>query len=509
MKLRKEFIIALMLVICLVLTGCGAKDSAAPAGAPAEEKAAVSEKTYAPIEVAAHVQQAIDAANLLTDDCTAIAPGEGIIVNGGYFADHLPMYSLYDLKKLAISPSRAAALALTNANELYYWNIKVADGVEDVIYATTNMNEEGWYTTVDGDVYNVTKDFDHHSISTRQVHDGAAPVNAIGVEKHDLFIVWADGTIYTDGSAEHWAKCEEFKNWGADIAVIDASKVMNREDRGVADYVTVAAITADGRTLAVGDFAEDILAMGELSYITMGDGAIIGLKTDGTLAVAGPYAQQLTDLGFTSLSGITGVKVGPNAISAVDASGNYYFSRCYNSGSYGEIDKCHPSGNYEGYASLRIYDDSYLYFTEGAGWYDSDENPRPESADVVWSPATSIEYPLTEESVKAYLDGLFADKKDAMEKDGYDWFGVYLTDDGYLTTLQVTTQGFIGDIDPELYSYVAKTIAGSELLSLTPAAMDELNEFNIVEEYDSFRADGWSITHTGSPYGEVIDISHR
>ena len=44
-KLRKEFIIALMLVICLVLTGCGAKDSATPAGAPAEEKAAVSEKT--------------------------------------------------------------------------------------------------------------------------------------------------------------------------------------------------------------------------------------------------------------------------------------------------------------------------------------------------------------------------------------------------------------------------------------------------------------------------------
>ena len=511
MFLRRFSAMMLALVLCIALAGCSSGDSATT-----EEKAAGEAPTAVPvsIEVAAHVQSAIDASNLLTYKRIAVIPGEGIVTCDSDYHDYLPMYSMYDLKKLATSASASTILALTNSNELYFRNEKHADNVTDVVYATNNANEAGWYATGEGDVYCVYKDFNDDTFNSYQIHDGTSAVTAMGVEKHDLFIACADGTISTTGDPEHWAKCSEFTSWGAGIAVIAASKIVNN---GTAESATVAAITADGRTLAAGDFADDILAMGELSYIAMTDGVIIGLRTDGTLAVAGSYAQALTDAGLTSLTDIAGVMVGNDAISAVDKNGNYYFLYCYNPGAYGEIEVVNVDGVQTEGATAHIYTGSYHYaaaygeqwrqvaFDES--WPDDDAPVRPEGSTVTLRTGSTIEYPLTEEYVKAYLDELFADRKEDLEKDGYNWYDVILTDDGYLRKIQITTQGFFynDEINAEFFAYVARTIASSDLIGLTPAALEQVAEYDFTG-YGYLEVDGFSIGGGGTPYGELLEI---
>ena len=519
MKLTARILTALMLALCLVLTGCGSEKTEAPAGgsSPAEAKQPEIKK----IEIAEHIKNAITASDLLTSVNTAVIPGEGIVTCDNDPYDYLPLYSMYDLKKLVTSASASTVLAVTDNNELYFRNIKIADNVENVVYATTNMNEEGWYSTADGSVYCFYKDFDNNTPNFYQIIKGTVPVNAMGVEKHDLFIVMADGTVQTNGSEEHWGKCADFKNWGANIAVIDASKVMNTDDRGVADYVTVAAVTGDGRTLAAGDFADDILAMGELSYISMSDGVIVGLRTDGTLAVAGPYAQLLTDAGVTALKDIAGVRVSGEFISAVDKNGVYYFYDIELFRDYcSDVYAVSVNGAQNENTSAHIYTGSYHYTSYyeaqqwrkvafGESWADDDAEIRPAGSSVALRTDTSLEYPLTEEYVKAYLDRLFADKTAELEADGYNWFAVYLTEDGYLRRIQITTEGFFyGDeISVDFFAYVAQTIAASDLVGLTPAALENLSEYDFTEYGDPFKADGWTIERGGSPYGEVIDIS--
>lgn len=518
MKLSARILMALLLALCLVLTGCGSEKAEAPAPGGASETAKQPE--FKKVEIAEHIKNAMAASDLLTNVNTALIPGEGIVTcdNGPY--DYLPLYSMYDLKKLVTSASASTVLAINNSNELYFRNIKVAENVEHLVYATNNMNEEGWYTTADGSLYCIYKDFDTNAINTYLMAEGTAPINAMGVEKHDLFIVRADGLIYANGSEEHWGKCAEFKNWGADIAVIAASKVMNEEDRGVADYATVAAITGDGRTLAVGDFADDILAMGELSYISMSDGVIVGLKTDGTLAVAGPYAQLLTDAGVTSLNDIAGVRVSGEFVSAVDKNGVYYFYDIELFRDYcSDVYAISVNGAQNENTAAHIYTGSYHYTSAygeqwrkvafGEYWGDDDAETRPAGSTVALRTGSTIEYPLTEEYVKAYLDQLFADKTAELEADGYNWFAVYITENGYLQRIQITTEGFFyGDeISVDFFSYVARTIAASDLIGLTPAALEQLAEYDFTEYGDPFKADGFTIERSGSPYGEVIDIS--
>jgi len=516
MSIRRFISLMLAVLLCLTLAGCGAKEETAGTSGGGEKKA----EAPAAIPVAAHVQSAIDASRLLTNVRVAVVPGEGVITCADdYLHNYLPLYSQYDLKGLCASTSGSSMLALTNNNELYYRDIKLADNVADVIYATNTTNEEGWYTTAEGDIYKVYKDFDYDLITSYQIHDGTMPITAIGVEKHDLFVANADGTIACNGNPEHWAKCAEFTNWGKGIAVIAGSKVMNEDDFGVVDYATVAAITADGRTLAVGDFAEDILAMGELSYIAMSDGVIIGVKTDGTLALAGPYTQVLTEAGIAALTNIAAVRVSSEYLSAVDKNGVYYF---YDLELYRDycsrpsIMSVNGAQNDENYA--HIYTGGYHYNAGygmdwvkvpfGENWSDEGD-PRPAGSTVALRPASTLQYPLTEEYVEAYLDQLFADRKEDLEKAQYNWFGVYLNEQGYIERLQVTTEGFHTEIDMEFFEYVTETIAGSELFGLSASGLEAMKEFDFTDKYDVFEADGIRIEHCDSPYGEVIDISRQ
>lgn len=503
MKFTRYLALALsLLLLCAALTGCSGD------AGDGQKTGGEASSVAAPVEVVAHVQSAIDASNLLTAAAVAIVPGEGVISCGGTADDYMPMYSMLDLKKLAISNSGSTALALTNNSELYFKNIPVAEGVSDIVYATTNMNEEGWYATSDGDVYCIYNQ--DGQINSYLVWEGTSPVSAIGVEKHDVFIAFEDGFVSTNGSSEHWSKCADFMNWSGGIAVIDASKVMNADRFGEVDYATVAAITADGRTLAVGDFADEILGWGELSYISMNDGVIVGLKPDGTLRVAGPYAQLLNDGGLGTLDNISGVKVMDGIVSAVDTSGNYYFlqydvrwNSCY------PMQSVSLSGAANEDTSASMFTGSFEYYSyySSPAWTDSNGNPRPAGSTVELRGTSPLEYPLTNEWVMAYMDDLFADRKAELDAQEYFW-SVSLTEEGTIRQLLIRSHLYYSDIDWELLLSVVHDTVASDLFCFTPAALKMLDE--AAPEYgDRIALDGWWIYFGDSPDGVVVNISNR
>lgn len=503
MKFKRYMALALsLLVLCAALAGCsGDKSDEQKTGG---ETASVA----APVEVVAHVKSAIDASNLLTAAAVAIVPGEGVVSCGSNADKYLPAYSMLDLKKIAISKSASTAVALTNNGQLYFKTMKVADNVTDIVYATTNMNEEGWYATSAGDVYCVYNgDGDLHSY---RIQEGSSPISAMGVEKHDVFIACENGFVSTSGSSEHWGKCAEFMNWGSGIAVIDASKVMSADRSGEVDYVTVAAITADGRTLAVGDFADEILSWGELSYISMNDGVIVGLKPDGTLRITGPYAQLLEEGGLGSLTNIAGVKVLGEIVSAVDTSGNYYFLQydafsnyCYSMKSVSLA----GVSNADTYAT--IYTGSFEYHSEysNPAWTDDDGNARPAGSTVTLRGESTIEYPLTIEWVTAYLDNMFADRKAELDAQQYFW-NVSVTDMGSISQLMIRSYLYPSELDWELMTSVVRDTIASELFNFTPAALKEFDRAEL-EYGDSIELDGWEIYFGDSPDGAVVTITSR
>lgn len=503
MNFKRYLALALsLIVLCACLAGCsGDKDGAQTSGG---ETASVA----APVEVVAHVQSAIDAANLLTPSMVAVIPGEGIVSCGSRADNYMPMYSMLDLKKITISKSGSTALALTNNGELYFKSMQVAGDVSDIIYATTNMNEEGWYITSTGDVYCMYNS--DGRLNTYRIYEGTSPVSALGVEKHDLFIACEDGSVLTTGSKEDWEKCADFMNWNTGIAVIDASKVMSSSDYGTADYVTVAAITADGRTLAVGDFADEILGWGALSYISMNDGVIVGLKPDGTLCVTGPYAQLLEEGGLSTLTNIAGVKVFDEIVSAVDASGNYYFLQydalsnyCYAMNSVSLA----GASNENTYASMFTGSFEYYSSASSPAWIDEDGNARPAGSTVELRGKSPLEYPLTEEWVMAYMDDMFADRKAELDAQEYFW-NVSLTDEGTLRQLMIRSHLYYKDIDWELLLAVVRDTVASDLFCFTPAALKMLEEAE--PEYgDSIELDGWWIYFGDSPDGIVVNIATR
>ena len=500
MKITRFMALALsLLMLCAVLAGCsGDKSDGQNAGGGAASGAA-------PMEVVAHVQSAIDASDLLTASNVAIIPGEGIVSCGSNADNYLPAYSMLDLKKIVISKSASTAIALTNNGQLYFKTMKVADNVTDMVYATTNMNEEGWYTTANGDVYCMYKGFDSGEFNSYCVQEGTSPITAIGVEKHDVFIACENGFVSTSGDSEHWGKCAEFMNWGGGIAVIDASKVMNPSGNGEVDYATVAAITADGRTLAVGDFADEILGWGELSYISMNDGVIVGLKPDGTLRVTGPYAQLLLDGGLGSLTNIAGVKVLGEIVSAVDTSGNYYFLQydvlsdyCYSMNSVSLA----GASNENTYAT--IYTGSFEYHSEysSPAWTDDDGNARPAGSTVALRGESTLEYPLTAESVTAYLDNMFADRKAELDAQQYYW-EVSVTDNGAISQLFIRTRLWPDEVDNAFLLSIVRDVISSELIWLTPASLKEFDAAEM-ELNDSLTLDGWELYYVNCPDGSVL-----
>lgn len=146
-------------------------------------------------------------------------------------------------------------------------------------------------------------------------------LSALGVDKHDFFLLNGEGQVFLEGGNGTDYTGMECFNW-KDMAVIGAAKYMKEPS------LTVAGIQRDGTVLACGDYAEEILSWGTLADLSMSDGMIVGLTKDGALKMTGQYAEFMA-AEVESWTNIAAVQVGSTSkiqaiINAVVIDGKFY-----------------------------------------------------------------------------------------------------------------------------------------------------------------------------------------
>ncbi len=345
MNNTKPLLAAMAAAACL-LAGCAGD---APAGSQGSTGTPQAETN-----IVDYVAAAIQAGDRLTSSTYFLAEDGSVLTCkedswGDFAADAA---TIANKKKLAVSASRMTVFALTQNGDLYYRKEKVAEGVEDIVYATTNVNEEGRFISGDK-VYRVScTDTGNVNASLREsapdnyvdVSGGktvtlfpwntnflnlssekGTPVSGaltgLGVDKHDFFLLNGEGRVFLEaGSGTDYTGMDCF-GW-KDMAVIGAAKYM--ED----PTLTVAGIQRDGTVLACGDYAEDILSWGPLADLSMSDGMIVGLTRDGALKMTGQYAEFMADE-VESWTNIAAVQVGSTSkiqaiVNAVGTDGKLY-----------------------------------------------------------------------------------------------------------------------------------------------------------------------------------------
>ncbi len=346
MKYARPVLAILTAAACL-LTGCAGTDAPAgsqgAAGTPQAETAIVD-----------YVAAAMKAGDCLTSSNYFLAEDGSVLTCkedswGDFAADAA---TIANKKKLAVSASRMTVFTLTRDGDLYYRKEKVAEGVEDIVYATTNVNEEGRFLSGDKvyrvsctDAGNVNASLRESSpenyvdvsggktvtlfawnnnfrnLSTEKGTPVSGTLAGLGVDKHDFFLLDGEGRVFLEGGSGTDYTGMECFGW-KDMAVIGAAKYMEEPT------LTVAGIQRDGTVLACGDYAQDILSWGPLADLSMSDGMIVGLTKDGSLKMTGQYAEFMADE-VESWTNIAAVQVGSTSkiqaiVNAVGADGTFY-----------------------------------------------------------------------------------------------------------------------------------------------------------------------------------------
>ena len=324
-----------------------------------EEQEAASDKGT--MQVAESVQKAIEASDILTTG-EYFRMADGSVVTRGESHDNFAgdYAALPDIRKIADSSSQTELLALSENGDLYFHQTKILSDVRDIVYSTTNVNQvavcisgDKIYKIVVRNPADVNADlrakspdtyFDvgdktinyfpvaslFSNLSEEEPVFVSGELARLGVEKGDFFVLNTDGQVFmdnNDGNSTEYVGME-FLNW-ENMAMIDAAKYMLSE-QGASEReldLTVAGIQADGTVKACGQYADEILSWGDLNYITMDNGLIVGLLPDGTLKVTGPLADHVRDdlAGWTNLVGVkAGNLIGTAVVNAVDADGTYY-----------------------------------------------------------------------------------------------------------------------------------------------------------------------------------------
>ena len=361
---KRLSIMLLCLLAAYALTGCGGGETG---GAVQATEAPTAQPK---VEIVDYVQTAMDAAARLSGSVYFVAEDGSVIVPSGYdneYSDNefLPIYAaLPNVRRIVASSSCSAVYALTDEGDVYFHDVKVAEGVTDFVYATTNSSESGIFISGDQACNIDVEDTEWVNPNLREMYpekymdvgggktiskyvwnpnfynyageskeklalEGVA-LSSVSVDKHDYLVLTESGRVFMDNNSGNSEEYEtmEFFGW-ENMAVIDAAKRMGTgENRGNVETLTVAGIQADGTVLACGDYAEEILSWGPLSYISMDDGLIVGLTKEGTLRVTGQDAEEVAEF-IGQWTGIVGVKVGNETdvkiINAVDAEGNFYY----------------------------------------------------------------------------------------------------------------------------------------------------------------------------------------
>lgn len=390
-KLRSTAaVLAAAAIIGGVLTGC---QGGGAAGKPQGDAKTVD-----------YVKKAMEASDKLTPS-TYFLTDDGSILSfgdtswGDFAKDYAP---LADKKKLAVSASGMTMFALTASGDLYYRQNKVAEGVRDIVYSTTNVNENGRYIAGDK-VYNIdTEDTWEVNASLREANpenyidvSGGKTVSryvwnnsfvstktadrvlvsgnltGLGVDKHDFLVLNQAGQVFlNDNSGTISYEGLECFTWD-NMALIGSAKFVES-----GKTLTVAGIQHDGTVKACGDYADEILSWGPLAYLSLSDGMIVGLTQDGKLKMTGQYAVHMAET-VESWTNITAVKVGSTAkieaiVNAVDTDGNLYHLEYDSRWTENVYDKLSPeTGRKENTRSWYKYaPDGKVYKTGEAGQWE-------------------------------------------------------------------------------------------------------------------------------------------
>ena len=316
----------------------GNNDIAGAKTEPASDGAAV---------IPAHIQTAMDRSNQLTTSNYFIADDGSILVlsKAPYHEEYGPEYAaIPDLKKLIVSCSGFYVLAFTETGDLYFQDAKIDENVVDLVYKTTNVSEGGYYITADqGGYLSVTeaglinaKYREEHPDEYMDVNDHvvhriayASDAVSLAAEHEDYISINSQGgmTVMSFADEAHYAVLGCL-DW-TDLVLVDASKWL---ENGTVKSLTVAGLQSDGTVVACGDYADEILSWGPLSYLSMSNGSIIGLTTDGRLKMTGEMAEFMAEE-VESWTNIAAVKVGNDSttdtiISAITTDGTFYCVHC-------------------------------------------------------------------------------------------------------------------------------------------------------------------------------------
>lgn len=433
----KRKVLSFVLALCLALfpAACSADTETSSGGGPEETSSLKTESgaskedvsraessggetdagtSAQALTVPAHVQAAIDASGHLTTGEYFLAQDGSILCldepsSGGDIYQYCTAYAaLPKVKKLVESCSSFDLFALTESGELYYRDTKVLDGVRDMVYKTNNVNECAYAVTADN-LYRVTvqktakvnetlradnperyTDVGEDTVCcagtifvdnfVNQGKTTSGPFASISAARSDFSVVTADGKIYRAlDFPEEYESTPSVCSWD-DVVLFDARKNMLSSfgDDERESEVSAAAILADGSVVAEGTYAEEILSWGELSYISLADPVVAGLKPDGTLKIAGAAVQEAAEE-VGKWKDIVAVKASTDGsdsetgvVSAMDKNGDWFYIRFSSEGTIYDSFRLSPS---EGIVAgkkrvFKFTPDGGVYVADGdsGGW---------------------------------------------------------------------------------------------------------------------------------------------
>lgn len=334
--MKKIVCILLVLAIGLLMCACG-EESGKEETNSKESSGEVVELGGGKVTVIQEIANAREEANCLSGSYFLLAEDGSVITLGDDSdEDFAEIYAkIQGVKKLSLTNVGSAVVALTENGDLYYRDTVIGSNVKEVEYCTTNMNVEGFclvgsdvmWITSDDVLHQYSRNSDFKHIQTKEPISGE--LMSMEVDKHDFTVVNENGEVfvYYGGSSDAYASLD-FSEF-TEMAFVDIAKVM--ED-GEVKSLTVAGLKADGTTVAVGTYAQDILSWGKLAYLSMSDGMIVGLTTAGTLKMTGDYAEKMASV-VEGWQNVTAVKVGNaqvnnvgSLITAKNQNGDFYYA---------------------------------------------------------------------------------------------------------------------------------------------------------------------------------------
>ena len=285
----------------------------------------------------------------------AIFPDGSIVVSRISDVDSsvFSAYAAQDTRKIVAAPYTDIAM-LTHSGELYQGARQTAEGIADIVYCTNNANQSGYALTEAGALCYM------HGEGAPNTDSGYTnPADPFAVladsERHDFFYITESGALIVDGGNQY-AWFEPVRASWTDLVHVAAAKYKPDSEP---EAMTIIGIRKDGSTVVAGDYAEEILGWGRLSWVAGAEGIIIGVKEDGTLGITGERGRKFReDPRLANWKNIACVDVGTNSISAIDTSGNYYFAIFQD---YDEAPTCavfSPDGYFGGgFEVIRYYPD--------------------------------------------------------------------------------------------------------------------------------------------------------